>query len=46
MPSLRLRRALALIALDPSTRSAAAQAAEAAFRGVVADSAATAPNPS
>ncbi len=41
-----LLRQLALIALDPSTRSAAAQAAEAAFRGVVADSAATAPNPS
>jgi ATP-dependent RNA helicase HelY len=38
-----LLRQLAVIAPDPSTRSAAAEAAEAAFRGVVADSAAPTP---
>ena len=38
-----LLRQLAIVAPNPSTRRAAAQAAEAAFRGVVADSAAPTP---
>ncbi|MGB0111696.1 MAG: DEAD/DEAH box helicase [Ilumatobacteraceae bacterium] len=38
-----LLRQLAVVALEPDTRRAAASAAEQAFRGVVADSAATAP---
>jgi len=41
-----LLRQLALVVPDPATRRAAAQAAEAAFRGVVADSAAPTPTPS
>jgi len=38
-----LLRQLAIVVPDPATRRAAAQAAEAAFRGVVADSAAPTP---
>lgn len=41
-----LLRQLAIVAPLPSTRRAAAAAAQEAFRGVVADSAATAPSPS
>jgi len=40
-----LLRQLAIVVPDPMTRRAAAQAAEAAFRGVVADSAAPTPAP-
>jgi ATP-dependent RNA helicase HelY len=39
-----LLRQVALVALDPATRSAADEAARSAFRGVVADSAAAAPS--
>jgi len=41
-----LLRQLAILVPDPTTRRAAAQAAEAAFRGVVADSAAPTPTAS
>ena len=39
-----LLRQLAIISPEPTTRRAAAEAAEAAFRGVVADSAAPTPS--